>query len=245
MSADRVLLLRHGRTAFNQAGRWQGQLDVELDETGLRQADQVAEVLAARLHGLGEVVVVSSDLRRAAVTARTVARRLGVPERLDPRLREIYAGTWQGLTRAEIQAAGMSQELDAWMGGADVPIGGGERRSEVARRGAQAVAEHAADMDGGVLVAVTHGGLIRGAVLALVGLDPTTGNQILGGQGNCHWVELTPGQPHWVLRAYNLPPSLATLETYPPVRPGSGRDNTGRGDLRADRVDDQVAQGAL
>ena len=81
----RVVLLRHGRTAHNADGRIQGQLDVPLDELGLAQAQALGTVFAAA----PPAVVVSSDLARARETARAVCEHVGLPLRLDPRLRPV------------------------------------------------------------------------------------------------------------------------------------------------------------
>ena len=215
MTVSRVLLLRHGRTEHNADGRWQGQLDTHLDDVGLAQAERVAEVLAApveRRLAAGECVrLVSSDLSRARRTAALLERRTGLTAIEDARLREIHGGAWQNLTPAEVAAAGMAEELERWRGGEDVPVGGGERRSEAARRGAKAVAEHAAAQDGGLLVVVAHGGVLRGVTLCLLGLPPGEW-ELLGGLGNCHWVVLDPRvqtADRWRLVTYNAGPDGA------------------------------------
>ena len=70
MTADRVVLLRHGRTASNAAGIWQGQLDVPLDDVGIDEAGRAARTLAS----LPPARIVASDLSRAAATAAAEAR---------------------------------------------------------------------------------------------------------------------------------------------------------------------------
>lgn len=205
MTARRVVLVRHGRTAHNQNGIWQGQLDVPLDDVGVLQAKLAAPVLAAEAGGDGgPVAVVSSDLSRAAGTAGAVADVLGVAVTLDERLRETYAGRWQGLTRAQIAAAGWAGEFESWRRGDDVPAGGGERRTEVGARGAAAVREHADGLDGGTLVVVAHGGLLRVAILTLLGLEPARWGTLLGGLGNCEWARVAPADPSWRLLGYAL-----------------------------------------
>jgi probable phosphoglycerate mutase len=200
-----VVCWRHGRTAHNHGGVWQGQLDTPLDEVGRRQAVDGAAAIAAGLSPGEPLAIVSSDLVRAGATAAALAAQTDIQVRFDPRLREIDAGRWEGLTRAEIVDAGMGDELAAWVRGDDVRIGGGERRSEVAVRGAAAVREHAAvdDLDGGTLVVVAHGGLLRGAILEVLGL-PGQRWDILAGLGNAHWAELLPGPTGWRLSAYNV-----------------------------------------
>jgi probable phosphoglycerate mutase len=199
MTARRVLLLRHGLTDYNAEGRFQGQTDVPLNETGLAQAAAAAE----RLAGRGITRVVSSDLQRAAVTARQVADRLDLPVTLDPRLQEINVGSWAGLTAAQIAQT----DPDLW-----APIGAGEdgryspigeTASGAAVRVASAIIElaHAA-ADDDVLLAVGHGFTTRLAALRLIGVDQRQA-KAFHGIGNCHWTELRPQEPTWRLYAYN------------------------------------------
>lgn len=203
MTAGSVFCWRHGRTSHNHSGVWQGQLDTPLDDVGQEQAALGAEAIVAALEPGGPLVIVSSDLVRASATASALAAITGVDVRLDPRLREIHAGRWEGLTRAEIVASGMGDDLAAWQRGEDIRIGGGERRVEVARRGAAALREHAVSMVGGTLVVVSHGGLLRGAILDVLGLAGERWD-ILGGLGNAHWAEVLPMGARWRLRAYNV-----------------------------------------
>ena len=135
MAADRVLLWRHGRTVWNDQRRFQGQQDIPMDGTGADQVEQAAQVLARGLDG-DVVQLVSSDLVRATGTAAPLAALLGVEVTVDERLREVDAGEWEGLTRAEI-AASWPDGLEAWVRGEDVPTGGAERRSEASARAAQ------------------------------------------------------------------------------------------------------------
>ena len=65
-------MVRHGETAWNREGRLQGQRDIPLDETGLRQA----EPTAGRLRGFPLDAVLSSPWRRADATRS----RLFAPE---------------------------------------------------------------------------------------------------------------------------------------------------------------------
>lgn len=203
MTAALVVCWRHGRTAHNHGGIWQGQLDVPLDDVGRGQAEDAAAAISSGRTPGEPLAIVSSDLVRASATAAALGGLADVEVRLDPRLREIDAGRWQGLTRPEIIDAGMGDDLAAWQRGDDVRIGGGERRSEVARRGAAAVREHAETLHGGTLVVVAHGGLLRGSILDLLGMSGQRWD-LLGVLGNAHWAELLPGRPAWRLQSYNV-----------------------------------------
>ena len=93
-----LLLARHGETEWNREERFQGHADPPLNETGREQAAALAEELAAE----PVEAVYSSDLRRASETAEIVGARLGLPVEQNRGLREIDVGSWQGLTRAQI-----------------------------------------------------------------------------------------------------------------------------------------------
>lgn len=94
----RVILWRHGQTAWNVERRFQGTTDVELTETGVAQARRAARLLAS----LQPDAIVSSDLSRAANTAAELVALTGLQVTHDEALRETYAGLWQGLTHDEI-----------------------------------------------------------------------------------------------------------------------------------------------
>ncbi|MGW1287980.1 histidine phosphatase family protein, partial [Streptomyces sp. NPDC002586] len=94
----RVILWRHGQTAWNVERRFQGSTDVALTETGIGQARRAARLLAS----LKPHAIVSSDLQRASDTAAELAALTGLDVTRDEALRETYAGVWQGLTHEEI-----------------------------------------------------------------------------------------------------------------------------------------------
>ena len=97
-----VCLARHGQTAYNLEGRFQGQLPVPLDDTGRAQAAELAERAAA--HGFAALWC--SPLLRARETADIVARRIGLQPREDARLMETDAGDWTDRSFAEVHAEG-------------------------------------------------------------------------------------------------------------------------------------------
>ena len=96
----RLVLIRHGQTAWNKSGKYQGQSDVALSEEGLEQARCLAEHFPVEKLD----AVYASDLSRAMVTAETVAQKFGLEVRPEPAFRELSFGKWEGLTSAEIVA---------------------------------------------------------------------------------------------------------------------------------------------
>lgn len=126
----RLLLLRHGATDWNLAGRCQGATDLELSEIGLRQAQQAA----ASLSGEPVDAVYSSDLKRAVQTARVISRPHGLAVTVDASLRELDHGVLEGLTFEEIRA-GFPDFMRVWRSEpAEAPVPGGERLIDVGER---------------------------------------------------------------------------------------------------------------
>jgi broad specificity phosphatase PhoE len=181
----RLLLIRHGQSAWNAEGRWQGWADPPLSRVGEAQALAAAE----RLRDEGLTAVVSSDLRRARHTAEIMARRLDLPlGEAVPDLRERHIGDWSGLTTVEIEQ-GWPGWLTAWRAGELERPPAGESRDELTARVTGAL-ERLAAMDGCPLV-VTHGGVIH-LVQDRLGVGGTrVGN--LGGR----WIEagFVAGEP--------------------------------------------------
>lgn len=203
MTADRLLLWRHGRTAHNTGDRFQGQLDAPLDDVGRVQVKEAAEVLAGLLDGVPWRLV-SSDLSRAHDTARALADLLDVPITLDRQVREVDAGRWEGLPRPEVQTREPAL-FDAWLAGEDIRVGGAERRSEAGVRTACAVLAHAGAMDGGTLVVASHGTALRGAIRRLIGITEW-GLDLVAPLRNAHWADLRRWGDGWLLDAYNVGP---------------------------------------
>ncbi len=102
MDLSGVLLARHGETDDNVAPlRFQGFTDTPLNDTGRRQAAELAEKVAARAEPIASLW--SSDLSRARETAEIVGRRIGLTPTLDARLREGARGRWEGHRFEEIE----------------------------------------------------------------------------------------------------------------------------------------------
>ncbi|MFC7493644.1 MULTISPECIES: histidine phosphatase family protein [unclassified Nocardioides] len=196
----RLVLLRHGQTAWNAARRVQGQLEAELDDTGHRQAAAVAPVVAA----MRPAALWSSDSARARQTAAYLAKETGLDAVHDARLREYFLAGRQGLTHDEY-AALAPEEFAAFRSGDFDVVPGGERAADVAARVVAAVRDLLASIGPGeVAVAVSHGAAVRDAVPVLLGW-PVTERAALHGLANCGWVELDEAEPGGPLRliAYN------------------------------------------
>ncbi|WP_406003698.1 histidine phosphatase family protein [Streptomyces sp. NBC_00829] len=194
----RVVLWRHGQTAWNLERRFQGSTDIALTEDGVAQARRAARLLAS----LRPDVIVASDLKRAAATAAELAQITGLDVSHDSALRETYAGAWQGLTHEEIVER-HGEQYSAWKRGEPVRRGGGELETEVADRAAPVVLHHAEKLpEEGTLVVVSHGGTIRTTIGRLLGLESHHWES-LGGLSNCCWSVLGEGARGWRLLEHN------------------------------------------
>jgi probable phosphoglycerate mutase len=165
-----LFIARHGETAWNRVGRWQGKTDIPLSEAGRAQA----RALGARLAGLGITVVHASDLRRATETAEIIAGILAIAAvNLDARLRERGFGCFEGLTGDECAA----RYPDAWaryLADRRATPPGGEPQPEVSARmvGAMTdIARSSRAMSAATLV-VSHGGAIRTFIHEVTGAAP-------------------------------------------------------------------------
>lgn len=207
----RLLIWRHGRTRWNADGRFQGQSDVELDETGREQALAAARVLAT----LGPDSIVASDLRRAADTAAALADLTGLPVHTDARLRERHFGEWQGMSGTQV-AQVHPEAYAAWRRGDPSPGCGIEHIDDAAKRVAAGVADAVARVEGGTVVVATHGGSAKYALGELLGWGRPVTARIVG-LNNCHWSELRsyPDQG-WLLVAHNVGPDAVRREPLAP-----------------------------
>jgi len=161
----RLLLVRHGKTEWNESGRYQGASDIPLNEQGLQQA----EALRQRLEAERIDVVYSSDLRRAAQTAEVImAGRSAVPL-LCEELREMDFGEFEGLTFGEIRDR--YPHIDWWSAqDSDLQLPGGESVMQLVERLDRFAGRLSQHADGDTVLVVAHGGTIRGLICALLGL---------------------------------------------------------------------------
>ncbi|WP_019630395.1 histidine phosphatase family protein [Actinomadura atramentaria] len=176
----RLVLWRHGQTAWNLEQRFQGKTDIPLDDTGLRQARRSAALLAA----LRPTALLASPLQRAAATAQALADLTDLPVRLDRDLIERDGGVWEGLTAAEIKER-YPAERAIWQ------PPGGETSAQVAKRVGAALDRAVDDLPAdGLLVVASHGAALRLGMSALLGLPEEVWER-LGGLSNCCWSVLS------------------------------------------------------
>lgn len=185
MTRPVLYYIRHGETDWNVEGRLQGWHDPALNAVGRRQAAACADILRDLIEREGQSLAdygyVASPLQRARQTAEIMRAALGLAPggyRVDPRLREIGFGEWEGLTFRDVRSrtpqALAARERDKWH---FVPPGG-ESYAQVALR----MGEWYDALDGDTVV-VAHGGTAR-ALIAVLGIAaPAQAPSIDIGQG--------------------------------------------------------------
>jgi broad specificity phosphatase PhoE len=185
MASRTIYYIRHGETAWNAAGRFQGTRDIPLNELGRSQAVAAGEILAGLLLRDGRAAAslpyVASPLGRARLTMELVREVLKLPAadyHVDDRLREIAYGQWEGLTLPEMQlhdaATFASRDLDKW--GIAAPAG--ESYASVTLRMREWFDSLLADT-----VTVAHGGTMRALMVALGVASPLEAAETPIGQG--------------------------------------------------------------
>jgi broad specificity phosphatase PhoE len=163
----RVLLIRHGETAWNITGRWQGHAPVPLNETGVAQSLALSRYLAR--NGFRIDVIYTSDLKRAVQTAVTLSDALSLPILTDARLREVDLGAWQGLTREETEAWDPDRYAAFRADLRHNPTPDGESRLDLQCRARAAFDDIVAAHPGQTAAVISHGGPIGMLLESLFG----------------------------------------------------------------------------
>ncbi|KAA0214865.1 histidine phosphatase family protein [bacterium] len=147
-----IILVRHGETQWNREGRYQGKLDIPLNDNGREQARRLALGLAA----VGLDAAYASHLARAQETARMVCEERKLEVTALPGLAEINHGDWEGKLASEVEQT-WPNEFDAWKHWPHtVQMPGGERLSEVQARAVAALTAIAEKHAGQTLLVAAH-----------------------------------------------------------------------------------------
>jgi ribonuclease H / adenosylcobalamin/alpha-ribazole phosphatase len=193
-----TLLLRHGQTPLSTERRFAGIGDIELTETGVRQAKLAGERLAARG---GVDVILTSPLRRAQQTTAEVAAAIGAEVVADDDLRETDFGAWEGLTFAEAQQR-WPDEVTAWLADPEVAPPGGESFAAVGIRVRRAQARLLDRYAGDTVLVVSHVTPIKTLLTEALLAPPAAMYRIyldVGALNEIHWFSDGPA----VVRSLN------------------------------------------
>lgn len=161
-----IILVRHGETAWNAEEIFRGRIDVELSETGLRQA----ELLAGYLRDSKIEAVYSSPLKRAQRTAQTIGDSHGLEVIVTPRLLDLDFSEWQGQSITEVREK-YPELYEEWLSTPEkLRIPAGESLDEVRERAELVIGEVIASRRS-VVVLVSHRVVNKVLICALLGLD--------------------------------------------------------------------------
>jgi len=185
---SKLFLVRHGETALNSAERFCGQNDIELSVDGLGQVERLRDRLATQRID----VIYSSDLKRALVTAKTIASGRQLEIIACPELREINFGEVEGLTFAEIiqRYPEMAELWTNW--NLELRFPGGESVDELDTRVTKFLKRLKAHAPEETILIVAHSAPLRLIICHLLGIEL------------CHWRQFRLGLA-----------SLSILDTYP------------------------------
>ena len=153
-----IILERHGQSEGNSFKLFTGHKNVNLTELGLKQVERTAEYIAEN-YKVDRIY--SSDLKRAVVTAKFVSDKTGIEIIENEKLRELYAGKWDGTCFDEIEK-NYADDWKIWR--EDVGNSrctGGESVKELGERFLGALTKIAEENDGKTVVVATHATPIR------------------------------------------------------------------------------------
>jgi broad specificity phosphatase PhoE len=185
MPAPKIYYIRHGETAWNAEGRFQGSRDIPLNDLGRVQAATaggiLADLFARDRRQVSSLAFVASPLGRTRLTMELVRGTLKLPPddyAVDDRLREIGYGQWEGLTLPEMKlhdaATFAARDEDKW----GVAAPSGESYASVTSRIREWFESLLMDT-----VAVAHGGTMRALMVALGVATPLEAADTPIGQG--------------------------------------------------------------
>jgi len=161
-----IILARHGETKWNVEEAFRGRTDIELNQTGIKQAELLAGYLSKRKID----AIYSSPLKRAVKTAEIIAGYHGLDIEVAPGLIDFDCGDWHGLLRQEVQDK-YKELYDLWVNHPDkVKIPGGESLNDVGER-AISVLDDVIAKHGGTVILVAHRVVNKVLICALLGLD--------------------------------------------------------------------------
>ena len=187
MLSGRIILVRHGETDWNSAGRIQGHSDTPLNAVGRAQAQRVA----ARLVREPVRAIYSSDLARAFETAAIIDQSLQVGVVTSPALRERRYGTWEGLTSLEIQTR-YPEQFAAWRARSlDFAPPEGETRYQLLTRALTELQTIVSRHPGELVVVVTHGGLCYVLLAHILGDMNGDQREFSFGNASLHIIEVS------------------------------------------------------
>jgi broad specificity phosphatase PhoE len=204
-----IILVRHGETEWNVKEVFRGRTDVELNETGIRQA----ELLAQYLSNIKIAAVYSSPLKRALKTAEMIATYHNLDVEIAPGLIDFDYGEWQGLSHRQVKNR-YKEPYTQWLKNPQqVTMPGGESLNDVSQRAISVVNEIIARYRGAVVL-VSHRVVNKVLICALLGLDSSHFWNIR--QDTAGMTTFTCEKERFILTGHNNTSYLKALHKAPP-----------------------------
>lgn len=175
--ATTLFLVRHGETEWNALGKFQGCIDIELSEEGIFQANLLKEKVQNSFD-----YIYSSPLKRALDTANIICSNKNIKPKVEPNLREINFGEWEGLTSKEIEEL-YPENFIKWKNDElTAPICGGDLSLKLASiRASKAILKIINNHKNKTIMIVCHGGIIKAGLIGLFNWNMTMYHQIILG----------------------------------------------------------------
>ena len=203
-----IIIARHGQTEWNVGEVFRGRVDVELDETGLKQAELLAEYLSDRKID----AVYTSPLKRAHKTAAAIASHHNLEVEINDGLIDFNYGEWQGLSHQEVKDK-YKKLYEEWTENPQLVITpGGESLEDVRKRAASVVDEVTASYEGTVVL-VAHRVVNKVLICALLGLENSHFWDIK--QDTCGMTAFTYERGRFVLTEHNNTSYLKSIQKEP------------------------------
>ncbi len=226
----RLILVRHGETEANVRKVWHGHLDAPLTPRGRLQVEATARRIAEMHREQPIAAVYVSPLPRARRTAEAITQALGLEPRVEPGLREMSIGDWEGLSFQDLQER--KRLWERWSQDPHFAPPNGESPVAFSRRVLQVMETLARRHPGQTLVVVTHGGVISNALAQWFGKGPE--DWVRFDAPNCAISVVEWDGERWhpvrLNEVDHLPPEARTprpateiFDDPPPPTPGSAR----------------------
>lgn len=158
-----IILVRHGETQWNAAGRFQGSKNISLSQEGITQAKFLKERFQSEFD-----YIYTSPLSRAVQTADIICENTSKVPIKENALREIDFGDWEGLTLEQIRAKYASEfhswrtdEQNAYLVGGDLSL------KQASLRAKNAILKIAKECIGKRVLIVAHGGIIKAGLIGV------------------------------------------------------------------------------
>lgn len=176
-----IYLIRHAEAEGNYYRRIQGHWDGHITALGMRQIDALAE----RMKDIHLDALYSSDLSRTKTTAQAILKYHELPLNIEPRLREVCMGVWEGRSWGDVMHDDPVQYSNFSNDPANWKVEGGEEWSHLQDRIYGAIVDIAAKHDGQTVAVVSHGTAIRALMCRLYGVDSKDIHTVQHGDNTC------------------------------------------------------------